>query len=167
MRRSHRKPSVRKKATRRQARGGGYGAGPQSGGMIPVPPAAFIILIVVGLFLMLFITANKGALPGLEGQLPLDLVPKVVAGLFGKHGIADGKGNRVPISIDPRTYFNRTVAPITDPVAERGEPMGPDGAEEALHREVAGRLATPAPLSAWQSGRSGRRGPPSESSIYL
>ena len=145
--------------------------------MIPLaamaPLAAFftsvpgIILIVVGLFLMLFITANKGALPGLEGQLPLDLVPKVGAGLFGKHGIADGKGNRVPISIDPRTYFNRTVAPITDPVAERSEPMGPDGAEEALHREVAGRLATPAPLSAWQSGRSGRRGPPSEASIYL
>ena len=135
--------------------------------MIPVPPAAFIILIVVGLLLMLFITANKGALPGLKGQLPLDLVPKVVAGLFGKHGIADGEGNRVPISIDPRTYFNRTVAPITDPVAERSEPMGPDGAEEALHREVAGRLATPAPLSAWQSGRSGRRGPPSEASIYL
>jgi hypothetical protein len=129
MRRRQRKSSVRKKATRKKAtrrqaprtarrrvraRGGEYGAGPQSGGMIPAPPAAFIILIVVGLLLMLFITANKGALPGLEGKLPLDLVPKVVAGLFGKHGIADGEGNRVPISIDPRTYLKGLLGSGSD-----------------------------------------------------
>ena len=146
MRRSQRKPSVRKKATRRQAprtarrRARARGGGPQSGGMIPLaamaPLAAFftsvpgIILIVVGLFLMLFITANKGALPGLKGQLPLDLVPKVVAGLFGERQGSPGSSMyRNPISINPFKYL------IPDSSASTrkgllGSGVGGEGGEE-------------------------------------
>ena len=113
MRRSQRKPSVRKKATRRQAprtarrraraRGGGYGAGPQSGGM--VLPAFFtsvpgIVVMVAALASGLFIAANKEKLPQARA---LDYLPEEVADLFS----TKVDGIRPKISVDPRKYWTR------------------------------------------------------------
>ena len=74
MRRSQRKPSVRKKATRRQARGGGYGAGPQSGGRIPRPafftsvPGIVLLVVVAALVVVLFIVSKAKARVKLEAE---------------------------------------------------------------------------------------------------
>ena len=109
MRRSQRKPSVRKKATRRQARGGGYGAGPQSGGMVlpaMAPLAEFftsvpgIVVMVAALASGLFIAANKEKLPQARA---LDYLPEEVADLFS----TKVDGIRPKISVDPRKYWTR------------------------------------------------------------
>ena len=112
MRRSQRKPSVRKKATRRQARGGGYGAGPQSGGMVlpaMAPLAEFftsvpgIVVMVAALASGLFIAANKEMLPG-QKRNALDYFPESVADRFSS---PDDQGQRPKISVDPRKYWTR------------------------------------------------------------
>ena len=158
MRKSQRKPSVRKKATRRQAprtarrraRGGGYGAGPQRGGMAPL--ATFftsvpgIVVMVAALAGGLFIAANNEVLPGQGGLRALDFLPESVAEHISPSddtiNVTDPwhkHQKRRKISVNPMTYWNRNAesAGLNQVGLNLGLNIDPEAAEAARLQTVA------------------------------
>ena len=136
MRSNQRKPSVRKKTTRRaRARGGGYGAGPQSGGRIPRAafftsvPGIVLIVVVAALVVVVFIAANKAEEAGLTddpvmGQIDGEDVYGRLS-VPGRRRLTAEEGNQ-------REHMEQRLAILRSPATRKAAAWGYVPAEPGL-----------------------------------